>query len=590
MRRLAILLHDVRDAARGLRRHPSVTITVVALLGVGVGVSTVAFSVVYGLVGRSLPYAGADRLVRIGVPGDGSPGVGSLFKQPFAALEESAESFAQVAAYVPRTLAWVGPEGPEALQGASVSPSLFPLLRATLQLGRSFAEAGNGAHRVALLSYDTWLGRFGGDPATVGAVLELGGLSYTVAGVLSEGIDFPGPKTEFWIPIVLWSSDPGLNRVAVPVSVLGRLKRGVSAEQAQAEARAIVQQRFGDRFTSPSRPLRVMTLRDALVGAYRPALWVLTTAAGVLLMLVGASVTGLLLVRLSSRQRELAVRGMLGATLGRIVRGLLVESVVLSLAGGAVGLVAAAVLQRLVRALIPGAVAPLVASYGDGAVLAFTLGVSVGVGLLFGSVPALHALGGRLFRSLQEASQPEIGGLGLLGGNRARAALVVAQVAAALVLLVAAGLLMHSFVRLVAGDPGHDPRNVLTLRVGSPDLPDVFLDGTTAEQGGERFASKLRFYEALVQELRQLEELPGMEAVGLSSTLPLAGQARFASFQVVGHAAPRDPWDLPLAQVTLVSPGYFEALRPHVRAGRLFSRLDTMSSPRVAVVNETWLS
>lgn len=581
---LSALSHDVRHAVRGLLRHPGVAGTLVALLGVGVGVCIVAFSTVYGLLVRPLPYVGAEEIVRIGTALNGAPGVGFLAKQQFAALDEAAESFAQVAAWTSRTMTWVGPEGPEALQGASVSPSLLPLLKGTLHVGRSFAELGNREHLVVLLSYRTWIRRFDGDPEVVGMVLDLGGRPYRVAGVLSEGVDFPGPETEFWIPIVLWSSIPGGDRVAVPVAVAGRLRPGVSAERAQTEVRAILEQWFGAGLTVA----RVVPLREARFGVYRPALALLSTAAGALLLLVGASVTGLLLARLTARQRELAVCGVLGATRGRIVRGLLVESVVLSFAGGGVGLLVAACLQQVVRALVPAAVAQGVAGLADGGVLAFTLGASVSVGLFFGAVPALYWLRGGFLRSLREASTQASGGFGLLGRNRTRAALVVTQVAVALVLLLAAGLLMRSLVQVLSVESGYDSRNVLTARVGSPDLPHPYLDGISAEQGGERFAAVFRFYQTLVQRLPVLEEMREVEGVGLSSTLPLTEPLRLPSFRVVGNLAGGDPGDLPRARETLASPGYFEVLRPYLRAGRLLAHHDTDGSPRVAVVNETF--
>lgn len=576
------LLEDAGQAVRGLLRHPGVSAAVVALLGVGVGVSTVAFSTAYGLLLRPLPWVDSHRMVRIETPRDEQPERrGPLFRRQFEALEEAAESFSQVAAYVPRALAWVGPDGPEELQGASVSRSLLPLLQGTLHLGQPFAEAG-GRGDLVLLSHRAWQRRFGGDPAVVGAVVELGGRPYTVAGVLSEGIDFPGPETAFWIPIVP-SSIPGSERALVPMSAVGRLKPGVSADRAQAEVRAILGPIGGGLLA----PVRVIPLREALYGVYRPALSVLTAAAGALLLLVGASVAGLLLVRLSGRRRELAMRGVLGAAPGRIARGLLVENVVLSLAGGAVGLAAAALLQQVVRALVPAAAAPLAA--GAGAAPAAAFAAAAGVGLCFGAAPALAWLRGGFFRPLRAASAHGGGGVGLPGANRVRAALVVAQIAAALALLVAAGLLLRSFVRFAAVDPGHDAGAVLTARVGSPTLPNDHLDGVTPEQGGASYVSKQRFYDALVRGLPRLEAMPEVEAAGLSSTLPLTEARRGTTFRVVGEGAAGDPERLPwVRRETLASPGYFEVLRPHLRAGRLFDGRDTAGSPRAAVVNEAF--
>lgn len=580
---LSALSEDVGQAVRGLRRHPGVAAAVVALLGVGVGVSTVAFGTVYGLLLRPLPWGAADRIVRIEIPRGGQPGRRPLYRRQFLALEEAAESFSQVAAWAPRALAWAGPDGPEELHGASVSRSLLPLLKGTLHLGRSLAEAGD-RDDVVLLSHRTWLRRFGGDPAVVGMVLALGARRYAVAGVLSEGVDFPGPETEFWIPMVFHSSVPGLDRVLLPVSTVGRLKPGVSADRAQTEVRAILRRQFGDRLSASV--VRVFPLREALYGVYRPALSVLAAAAGALLLLVGASVTGLLLVRLSGRRRDLTLRGVLGAAPGRVARGLLVESVVLSAAGGAVGLAAAAILQRVVGALVPAAAAHLAAGAGAAPVVAF--GTAAGVGLVCGAAPVLSWLRGE-FRPLPAAGAQGFGGAGLPGANRARAALVVAQVAAALALLVAAGLLLRSFARFVAVDPGHEAGTVLTARVGSPDLPDMFLDGITPEQGGARFVAVDAFHDSLAQGLPGLEAMREVEAVGLSSTLPFTEARRGATFRVVGGGAADDPERLPWApRQTLASPGYFEVLRPRLRAGRLFDGRDTVGSPRAAVVNETF--
>ena len=582
---LGDLSRDVRHAARGLRRSPAFTLAVVVMLGLGSGAATAVFGVVYGLLVRPLPYSGADRIVRVGLARVGQSGVGPMYRRVFESLRGTSEAFEQVAGHAPKSLAWVGPEGSVLLRGAAVTPSLFPLLRVVLHAGRPFgaAEGRFGADRVVVLSYASWTRRFGSDADIVGAPLSLGGAPYTVVGVLAQGFSFPGPEVEFWTPMVLGSPNRGLDRLVATFSGLGRLRRGVSSNQAAAEVDTIL--RRSGIFAS-SLEARVIPLQAALTAEYRPALVALSAAVALLLALVAVNVAGLLLARLFTRYQDLAICGALGASPGRIVRGLLVESVLLSVAGGAVGLAAAAGLLRIGATLVPPALSRLAAGTDDGSVLAFAAVLSVGVGLLAGAGPALQWLRRGLVRPLDGAEKPAFGGGAVPEVNRARAGLVVVQVGLALVLLVGAGLLLNSFVRLATIDPGYDADNVLTARVGYPDLPGLLFDGITAAQIGARFDGKRRFYEALADRLARLEHLAGVEAVGLSSFVPLAGQPmRTFPFHVAGGPAPlQRP---PQARVILASPGYFAALRPHLRGGRVFTARDPAGSPRVAVVSET---
>ena len=580
------LSQDVRYAIRGLRSNPGFTATVVVVLGLGIGANTAMFSVVYGMLLHPLPYANAERIVHIGLARVEQPGPGPLYRRTFAVLQDEAESFAQVAAYAPRSLTWTGPEGPVILDGATVSSALFPLLGAALYRGRSFSEleVHVGANRVVVLSYAAWQRRFGSDPTIVGSALDLGGQPYTVVGVLAEGFAFPDPGVEFWIPLVLWSPDPSLNQLVSTFYVLGRLRAGVTVDRATAEVRAIVR-RSGT--ASPERQVRVIPLREEMVAAYRPALLALSVAVAVILAIAGANVAGLLLARLITRQRELAMLGVLGASPGGVARRLMVEGVVLSLAAGAVGLTAAATILQISLALVPGTVPRLSAGAGDWAVLAFTTALSVGVGLFVGSVPALRWSSASLWRQLQHADAHGGGGggSGLGTADGARGVLVVLQVALALVLLVGAGLLLRNFIALAATDPGYAAGDVLTARVEHPDLLSLHFGGITISEVSERHEGKRRFHIALAEQLRRLEQLAEVESVGLSSSVPFAAtSARTTSFRFVGQAVPRDP---AVARVNLVSPGYFGALRPHVRAGRVLTSQDRAGSPLVAVVNET---
>ena len=326
-----------------------------------------------------------------------------------------------------------------------------------------------------------------------------------------------------------------------------------------------------------------------MVRDHRPALLVLSAVAALVLLIACVNVAGLLLARSLTRQRELAIRGALGAGRGRIVRQLLTESVVLSAGGGALGLAIAAVVLRAVPALAPAVLPRLDEVAVDGAVLGFTALLAVAVGLLVGAVPALQWSRLALVRILNEGSAQSAGGFRLLRANRARAGLAAAQVALALVLLVGAGLLLRSFVELVAVDPGYDPANVLTARIANPDVGSLFFAGrVTTELMAERTAASRRFYDALHDRLTQMERLPGVEAVGLSSGLPFGGGERgLVRVQVGGGPRRPDAADLPEARVQTITPGYFDVMRLRLQSGRLLGLLDAAGSPRAVVVNET---
>ncbi len=601
------LARDIRHAARVLARHRTFTLTALAILALGIGVNTAMFSVVYGLLLRPLPYPDAEAIVRVGYGRSSQPGsIGWLTNRNLPRLQEEAESLEQVAGYSPRSLGWRGPDGPISLRGAMVSPSLFPLLRATPHVGRLFTDddARQGAHRVVLLSFDAWTNRFAADPDIAGAPIELDGEPYTVVGVLAEGFAFPGPEDELWTPMVMQPSasvdnaDGRTLTVSFAFTALGRLRPGVSPSQAAAEVDAILRQPDiggappnpgGTANQPPAFVGRVVPLQEEMVRDHRPALLVLSAAAALVLLIACVNVAGLLLARGITRQRELAVRGALGAARGRIVRQLLTESVVLGAGGGALGLAAAAAVLRAVPALAPAELPRLDEVGVDAAVLGFTALLAVAVGLLVGAMPALQWSRLPLVRILNEGSARSAGGFGLLRANRARAALAAAQVALALVLLVGAGLLLRSFVELVAVDPGYDPANVLTARVANPDLGSLFFAGpVTAELLAERAAASRRFYGVLRDRLTQMERLPGVEAVGLSAGLPFGGGGRdLVPVEVGGRAAPADPADLPRARVQTVTAGYFDVMRLRLRGGRFLGRLDAARAPRAVVVNET---
>ena len=592
------LLRDVRSAARRLAAQRGFTLAVLLALTLGIGANTAMFSVVHALLLRPLPYPDPERIVRVGESMSDRRGMLTNRSMP---LLQDAEAFEHLAAYREISRQWAGPDGSVTLRGATVSPALFPLLRATPHLGRLFTEgeAREGADGVVLLSHRAWTNHFASDPDIVGTVVALDSDPHAVVGVLPEGFYFPHPDSELWTPFVVPSftpppaADAGQPRMMLTMAfnALGRLAPGVSREQAAAEAGARLSASGlrtlaiggGEGERSSGNEVRVVPLLEEMVGAYRPALLALTLATALVLLIACINVAGLLLARGVARQRALAVCAALGASRWRLVRQLLTESVMLGAGGGVLGLAAASMVLRAAPALVPGDVARL-DEVGVGPVtLAFTFGLSIATGLLFGATPALRWSRLDLARTLDEGNEQSTGGFRLLRSNRARAVLAVAQVALALVLLTGAGLLLRSFVELVTVDRGYDPANVIAAGIRNPDI--TFRPDMPPES---MLAAGRRFQTSLVEGMDRLAVLPDIEAVGVSSRLPLASDGGNAAvFRVAGTAPPTDPRDLQQARVNVVSPGYFDVMRLRLRSGRAFTGLDGAESPLVLVVNET---
>ncbi len=593
------LLRDVVSAARRLAAQRGFTLAVLLALALGIGANTAMFSVVHALLLRPLPYPDPERIVRVGESMSARRGMLTNRSMP---LLQDAGAFEHLAAYREISQQWAGPDGSVTLRGAAVSPALFPLLRATPHLGRLFTEgeAREGADGVVLLSHRAWTNHFASDPDIVGAVVALDGDPHTVVGVLPEGFYFPHPDSELWTPFVVPpftpppAADAGQPRMSVMMAfdALGRLAPGVSPEQAAVEASTRLQSasEFPVMTIGGGRPgersenaVRVAPLLEEIVGAYRPALLALTLATALVLLIACINAAGLLLARGVARQRALAVCAALGASRWRLVRQLLTESVMLGVGGGVLGLAAASLVLRAAPALVPGDIARLDEAGVDPVTLAFTFGLSIAAGLLFGAAPALQWSRLDLARTLNEGNEQSTGGFRLLRSNRARATLAVAQVALALVLLTGAGLLLRSFMRLITVDRGYDPANVIAAGIRNPDI--TFRPDMTPES---MLAAGRRFQASLVEEMDRLAVLSDVEAVGVSSRLPLAsGGGNAAVFRVAGTAPPTDPRDLQQARVNVVSPGYFDVMRLRPRSGRAFSRLDGAESPLVLMVNGT---
>jgi len=574
-------LQDIRHGLRVLIKSPGFTAVALGTLTLGIGATTAVFGVVNATLLRPLPYPDADRLVRIQEEHPMNRGremPAFMTSDTLEAWRENPQAIDQIAGYTGRSFTYQDESEPVRVRGAAVSPALFPLLRATAWLGRVFTEdeEASAAQPVAVLSYARWQTRHDADPRVLGRLITLDDVSYSVIGVMPEGFYFPDRETEIWIPLTLTTPQqrPG-QRFIIAFSGLARLKDGVSLAQAEAEGQTIVgrQAPLAPGMAAPT--LRLVGFHDEMVGDVRPALLALMAAVGFVLLIATANLANLLLARGAARQRELAVRAAIGAGRGRLIRQLVTESVALSVIGGGLGLAAAYWILGVLPSFAPAGIPGLGEAGIDATVLAFALAASVGAGVLFGTVPALQASRFDLVRALNEGAAQMGGGFRFRRGNRTRSVLVVAEVTLALMLLVGAGLLVRSFVTLATVDPGFDPTNVLTveLNLPRPQYSDLTAANALFDQVLERTAGR-----------------PGVEAVGLVSSLPLTPGESLIAFRIQGQAAPTSREEMTAARPQLVSPGYLDAMGLRLVAGRFVTDQDTDSSPRVFVVNEAFAS
>ncbi|MDQ3907960.1 MAG: ABC transporter permease [Acidobacteriota bacterium] len=570
---------DIRYGVRLLFKRPSFTLLTLAALALGVGANTAIFSVVNAVVLRPLPYPAPEKLVAIWGTLKDDPKRRFVISVPnFEDLRAQTHSFDGVAAYLNSSSTLVREGGePERLVGASVSADIFPMLGAQAARGRVFTgdEDREGAQPVVVLSDSAWRSRFGADPNVVGKTVSLNFRPTTVVGVMPAGFKFPvePEKVEYWTPlgsdstVVSRSKDRGIDFL----HAVARVKQGVKAEEAQAEL-ATVSARLEQQDPEHNFGLvfRANSLHEEIVGDIRPALVTLLCAVGFVLLIACANVANLLLARATERHKEIAIRTALGASRGRIVRQLLTESLLLSLAGGALGLLLASWGIDALLALIPADI-PRAHEIGlDSRVLLFTLGVSVVAGLIFGLAPAVQVSRPRLNESLKDGARGTTAGS---YRNRVRSLLVVSEIALSLVLLVGAGLLVKSFVRLQRVNPGFETSRALAVKVA---LPRARYD--TPEKQAAFFS----------QALERAKAVPGVEAVGATNMLPLSGDNRTSSFEFEGQPPPAQG-DEPEADERSVSPDYFRALSIPLLEGRAFTDRDGPTQPRVMIVNESFV-
>lgn len=572
---------DLRFGFRVWMRQPGLTLVVVLTLALGIGANTALFSVINTVLLRPFAFAAPERLVRIwGVDGpraaqEGNAGRHDYLVSPNDFLDWKAESraFEALAVYGGGGMTLNGAGDPVQVRAAVVSPDFFPLLGVPPLLGRFFENGPDGKpeQKVVVLSEPLWRRQFGADPGVLGRTVTLAGSPYTVIGVAPSGLEPPilekRGAMDLWQPLEL--SAPPFMRGARWLQVLGRLRPGASVEQAQAELDAI-NQRLEQAFpaTNTGRGARVMPLADSLVQEVRPALLLLFGAVGFVLLIATANVANLLVARSATRQRELAIRSTLGATRGRLLLQLLIESLQVALVGGGLGLLLSLWATDLLVSLSGGELPRLQQVQVDGRVLAFALGISLSTGLLFGLLPALQ--GSRLGMRASSGA-PGHGASAGRSQRWTRQALVAGEVALSLVLLVGAGLLLQSLWRLQRVDPGFQPDQVLTLELNTP------RPATTRPE--QVLATSHRL-------LDEVQALPGVLAAGTINLLPMGGVSWAGTCQAVAvenRPAPSGP--APCAEARTSSPGYFRAMGIPLQAGRLFDARDTEDRPRVVVIN-----
>ena len=564
------LWQDLRFGVRSLVRNPLPTGLALIILTLGIGANTAIFSVISGVLLEPLPYPQPERLILAidSAPRRGFPRFASS-PLNFRDWREQNRSFATLDAFNADHFNLTGAARPVAVRGGAVSGGFFRTLGIEPLHGRFFRAEDDrpGAEPVAVVSYDLWHSAFGADRGLVGRRIQVDGRNTTVIGIAPPGLSFPRAAA-IWLPLALDYARE--SRGGHYLTVLGRLRPGVSLPQAQADMSAIAArlERLYPN-TNTAWGITLEPLRDRMVADIKPALILLERAVWVVLLIACANVANLLLARMSSRGRELAVRAALGAGRRRLVRQVVAESVVLFAAGGGLGLGFAFLSTRALLAVAPDAI-PRAESVGlDGRVLLYTLAVSLAAGLTVGLATALSAVGGRrLHASLKE------GGRAVAGGRRSRllrGSLVMSEVALALALLIAAGLLLRSFARLQSVRPGFEPRGVMTAMLSLPDVkyPDE--------------ARQAQFFDQL---LLRVSALPGVEHAATVYPLPLSGARYGLSFVVAGRPQP-PPTEVPRAEIAAISSEYFRAMGIPLHSGRAFTNQDRIGSQPVLIVNGT---
>ena len=567
------MFQDIRYAFRVLKK-PAFTAVAVITLALGIGANTAIFSLVNAVLLRALPFRDPQQLVSINKPpGSGLPGLAGY---QYLAWKEKSTSFDGVAAYTDNNFNLIGLGEPERISCAQVSASLFPTLGVPPLRGRTFLpeEDQPGQNRVAVVSEGFWQRRYGRNEALVGSMLQLDDKTYTVVGIMPAGFRFPG-DFEIWLPLALDPVRETQGDWFTLLEVIGRVKPGLAAEQTHAELNLLSQQASAHfKEAPPDSTVETHPLHQQLVTGVRLTLLVLWGAVGLVMLLACANVANLMLSRTVSRQREMAVRAAVGACRWQLIRQLLAESVVLGLAGGALGLLLALWGTRAIASLIPEGFASSVHDLNaiglDWRLFGFTLALSLLTGIVFGLAPALSGSRPNLLRALRDS-----GGRGLMsfGLRSMRGWLVVTELALALILLLGAGLLVRSFKQLTAVDLGFDRENVLTARLNLP--RSVYRSETQTTS----------FYQQLFE---RLKSLPGVTSSGAINHTPLTGFGIIAFTEIEGNPPVDREKDAPIG-IGAVSTDYFKTMKIPLLNGRVYDDRDKADGAKVAVVNQAFV-
>jgi putative ABC transport system permease protein len=565
------LLKDVRYGFRMLRKSPSFTFFAVAVLALGIAANSAIFSIADAILVRPLPYRDANRLVMIwedssayGFPKD-TPAPGN-----FSDWKSRNQVFEDVAAISDGSFNLTGSGNPENLIGKWATANLFSVLGVSPALGRDFRPEDDvpGAPAVALLSHGLWLRRFGGDPRIVGKEISLNNEKCTVIGVMKRGAQFPDRETDLWVPSRFTTAQLA-NRRNHFLQVVARLKPRVSLRTANANLATIASQLEKENPDSNAKVgAFAVPLREELAGDVRPAIFMLLGAVCFVLLIACANVANLLLSRATGRRREMAMRIALGATRARVIQQMLTESILLSIFAGVAGLLFSIWGTKFLATLIPTGIAPMTGTGVDGRVLLFTLAISLATGIVFGIIPASRVSQFQLAHSLKQGGGRS--GVGS-GGHRLRDALVISEVALAIVLLTGAALMIRSLENLYHLDPGFRADHVLVMRTPLP------------RQKYEAFAARAAFYE---QVLERVEGLPGVVAAGYTTWVPLTNAGGATGITIEGKPEPA-PADVLVPNIRIISRDYTRALRMKLMEGRLFESRDAAGTLPVALINQT---
>ena len=580
------LLKDVRHASRVLIVAPAFTIAALLSLAIGIGANTAIFSIVDGLLLHPLPYADAERLV---ILWNRSPGL-NITEDWFSTaqyfdIKNGHHGFEQIAIAIGANYNLTGSGEPERVGTIRVSSNLLSLLGQRAALGRTFVPDEDRPDRnaTAILSYGTWARRFGSDPRLLGKKIVLNGLSYEVVGIMPRSFSLPrevmptldgAEQAEILLPLPM-PADAAQQRDHEDYNIIGKLKPGVSVQQAQAEMDNLTAHLRHDypEIYPPNGDLTfsIVPLLEQVVGNVRHTLYLLLGAVGFVLLIACANLANLQLSRAVARQKEMAVRSALGASRLRIIRQLLIESMLLAFAGGALGIAFAFLVLRCVRLLGPQSV-PRLSDIGIGlTVLAFTFLICVLSAILFGLAPALRVSRIDVQTVLQNTSRTSSGVSAIWGrGNDLRRSLVIAEIALGVVLLIGAGLLIRSFVRVRDVNPGFNPHRVLTLEL---------------TMTGERYKDKTAVLAAYRELWMRLERLPGVTYAGAVTSLPLSQMFAWGPITVEGRVPPPGERFIN-ADVRMISGHYFQTMEIPLREGRFFNDNDTADKPRVAIIDD----